>query len=86
VTDDPHFFVGGHCWVCGRPMVFDPSRVPSMPLDEHDQPAQSPEEIARREPLCRTCVLSANPAREAAGLPTWDDDESIWEPVRGLPE
>lgn len=85
-ADYPHHFATGRCWVCARPISFDPLRVPSMPLDADGEPARTPEEIVTRMPLCRQCVVTANPVRRDEGLPTWDDREEIWETVRGLPE
>lgn len=87
MSDQPHYFVSGRCFLCGRLISFDPARVPSVPLDEDGLPVQAPGAVVvTRAPLCRDCVLTVNKDRRRAGAPTWDEDERIWEPVEGLPE
>lgn len=45
------------CIVCHSIFSFNPMRVPSVVVRGH------------REPICRPCVETANPQREAKGLP-----------------
>ena len=54
----------GFCIGCKRLFTFNPMRVPSLAID------------GAREPICRSCVDSANPRRLANGL----------EPIVPLPD
>jgi hypothetical protein len=83
----PHHFVFGRCFLCGVPISFDPTRVPSVSLGRDGLPVQAPSAVVdRREPLCRDCVLKVNAERRPRGMPTWDESPSIWETVEGYPE
>jgi hypothetical protein len=87
MTDHPHHFVFGRCFLCDTPITFDPTRVPSVPLGRDGLPVQAPGAVVEhRAPLCRECVLKINADRRSRGMPTWDEDERIWETVEGLPE
>ena len=58
-----YMFVLGDCVACGRPFTFNADLVPSVVVR------------GKREPVCRECVIRANPLREARGL----------EPIKILP-
>lgn len=47
----------GACVVCGKLFEFNPELVPSVLVN------------GRKEPVCRTCIETANPKRKAKGLP-----------------
>ena len=44
------------CYGCGNLFTFHPHKVPSIVVE------------GTRRPICETCVLAANPIREANGL------------------
>jgi hypothetical protein len=72
MSDAPHHYVTARCILCNRLHSFDPLRVPML----HEQ-----------YPMCRDCTIRANAVREEEGVEgRWDTDESIWQPVAGLPE
>jgi len=48
---------GFFCIGCRRSFSFNPVRVPSVTIN------------GQREPICRDCVIRANPMRRANGLP-----------------
>jgi len=51
-----YMYALGRCWSCGRPLMFNAERVPSIPID------------GERQPICQGCVDIANPRRVANGL------------------
>jgi hypothetical protein len=46
----------GSCINCGRFFAFNPVKVPSIRVN------------GEREPICKLCILEANPLREQKGL------------------
>lgn len=50
-------FVVGECFSCGAMFTFNPNAVPSIRVN------------GVKEPVCRSCIESANPIRAAKGLP-----------------
>jgi hypothetical protein len=83
MADQPAYFAYGSCWSCGRPFMFNPHRVPSIPIDPE---TGENVEGGERQPLCRDCTSRANLVREAQGLPLWDTSDAAYGPVEGLPE
>lgn len=64
-------FVLGPCFVCGQPFTFNPTLVPSVPIDpvtKRPPDLGGDPERARREPVCASCVERANVLRERNGL------------------
>lgn len=82
MTDEPGYLVAGHCWSCGTLFGFHPEKVPSIPINEHGEPAIGGE----RMPLCEDCITAANAARTLDGGPLWRIPEGAYGPVPGLPE
>ena len=48
--------VYGECFACKAPLSFNPTHVPSLPVD------------GVRQPICAGCIERANPRRIANGL------------------
>jgi hypothetical protein len=67
------------CFGCGRVFGYNPHRVPSIRVNADRQPDPQGE----REPVCRTCIETANRSREAHGLPLLAIPEGAYE---GFPE
>ena len=51
----------GHCYTCGTLFMFSPTLVPSLPASQT--------RTGEKEPVCRGCVIRANPERAKNGLP-----------------
>jgi hypothetical protein len=83
VRDSPHYFVYGACWSCRRGFSFNPSRVPSVPVDPESGEIRSG---GVRQPICRDCATAANVDRKINGLPLWDTSDAAYEPVEGFPD
>ena len=60
---EPVLLAYAECFVCHQLFLFDPDRVPSIPIrrGRADPPGE-------REPICRRCVEAVNPERIAKGL------------------
>lgn len=82
MSDQPHHFVAGPCWSCGRLISFNPHTVPSIPIGDDGKPAIGGD----RKPLCLDCVTLGNAARRERGEPEWTVHEDAYAPVPGLPE
>lgn len=52
------------CFGCGLLFSFNPDLVPSIRVNAKRQP----DPAGQKEPICRTCVQTANPKRLANGL------------------
>lgn len=50
----------GTCYCCGATFSFNPNLVPSLPAHMT--------RTREKEPVCRSCIESANPDRIAKGL------------------
>lgn len=62
-----YMFIIGPCVACGRPFTYNAERVPSIVVTwTAAGPVDDPN--GRREPICRSCVDTANPLRIANGL------------------
>ena len=48
--------VFGNCWACGFPMTFNPTWVPSLPVN------------GVKEPICEACMARANAQRVEMGM------------------
>lgn len=60
----------GRCWACKRSLVFDPDRVPSVPIDpETNTPPDLGGDASRSvlQPVCRECCELANADRIRRG-------------------
>lgn len=55
-----YMMVMGHCYACGLPFTFSPTKVPSIPAHLT--------KTGEKEPVCRACVERANPERIKKGL------------------
>jgi hypothetical protein len=62
-------FATGDCCVCHRLCTFNPELVPSIRVN------------GEREPVCADCIASANPKRQAAGLPPFVVLPGAYEPM-----
>lgn len=64
----------GRCYMCRQVFRFDPDRVPSVSIDPVTRKPPDVDgepdgaERARREPLCRPCVMTLNIKRKQRGL------------------
>lgn len=62
----------GSCYICGAFFSFNPNKVPSLPGHLTKS--------GTREPVCRSCIERAAPARKANGLPPIIIDPDAYEP------
>ena len=82
MSDDGFFLAFGFCWSCRRSFMFDPERVPSIPIDPETNSALdvnrdgTPREFTADErarsvklPVCSDCLALANAKRREAGRP-----------------
>jgi len=56
-----YVYVLAYCYTCRRPMMCNPTWVPSLPANLTS--------TGEKEPVCRSCVERANPERVKNGLP-----------------
>lgn len=66
------FFALGPCYCCKRLISFNPHRVPSIPANLTT--------TGEKEPVCRDCIMRANPDRKKNGLPLIEILDGAYEP------
>ena len=59
-----YMMVLGGCFGCKRLFTYNADRVPSIRVNAEGKPDPN----GKREPICKTCVDSANPERAKRGL------------------
>lgn len=64
-----YMFAMGNCAGCHQPFSFNPTWVPSVRVN------------GVKEPICRNCVLVANPKRIANGLEPIEPHPEAYEPM-----
>lgn len=68
------------CWSCKSPFMFDPDKVPSIPIDpETNRPPDLGGDAGRavRQPICPSCCKAANVQRRREGLPLINEEDTL---------
>lgn len=97
---EPGIAALSRCYVCGKPFMFDPDRVPSILIDpltrlppdvaaDGSPITASPEAVqrSRREPYCPACARGLNAELRRQGKPAaFDETDTARAITREVPD